>query len=62
MPERDRTDRRTFLKLATFGLAGGAVALAGETDAAQAASAPEGEEALYRESDHVRRYYEVARF
>ena len=63
MTERDRTDRRTFLKLATLGLAGGAAGLAAGTGEGEAAAMPEGEsEALYRESAHVRRYYAAARF
>ena len=55
------TDRRSFLKLAGAGVAasGAAVAAAG-SPAVAAESKPR--EGLYRETDHVKRYYELARF
>lgn len=55
-------DRRDFLKLATYGtvLGGAAVAVAGGT--AKATSAPSDEGRGYRETDHVRTYYKLARF
>jgi len=55
------TDRRSFLKLAGLGtVAGGAALVAGDktADAAEAAKPQTG----YRETDHVKTYYELARF
>ena len=54
-------DRRDFLKLATYGtvLGGAAIATGG---AAQAASAPVEAGSGYRETDHVKTYYKLARF
>ena len=57
------SDRRSFLKLAGIGAAAGGAALvagkdkavAGETEAKTQGGA------MYRETDHVRRYYELAR-
>lgn len=63
MRERASTDRRMFLKLAGLGLAGSAIAASESITEAEAAVPPEGEEtAGYRETEDVRRYYEVARF
>ena len=52
-------DRRSFLKLAGAGaVAGGAALLpGGEAEASEAKAKP----SLYRETDHIRRYYELAR-
>ena len=53
-------DRRSFLKLAGAGAAaGGAALMAGE----KKAGAAEGKSkvSLYRETEHIRRYYELAR-
>jgi len=61
MSEKNATDRRSFLKLATVGAAGAVVATAG----AQVASADEkqhGETTGYTETDHVKKVYELARF
>lgn len=54
-------DRRGFLKLATYGtvLGGAAIATGG---AAQAATAPVEEGRGYRETEHVKTYYKLARF
>ncbi len=63
MRERASTDRRTFLKLAGVGLAGSALAVSEGLASAEAASPPKGEESAgYRETEEVRRYYDVARF
>ena len=57
--EKVREDRRGFLKLAAAG--GAAAAAAGAaTMPAQAAAAKRG--AGYRETDHVRKYYQSCRF
>ncbi|MGH6815368.1 MAG: formate dehydrogenase [Hyphomicrobiaceae bacterium] len=55
-------DRRAFLKLAGTGVVAGGAVLASGT-AAEAGPKPEKEKAeLYRETEHVKRYYELARF
>lgn len=55
------TDRRSFLKLAGIGAAvTGAAAATGTKPASAAEDKPR--EGLYRETEHVRRYYELARF
>ena len=55
-------DRRRFLKLAAAGtVTGGAAVVAGTADAAPALPAT-ADDGLYRESEHVKRYYELARF
>ncbi len=54
-------DRRSFSKLAGLGTdAGGAALVAGQapTEAREATA----EDSGYRESDHIRTYYELARF
>jgi len=52
-------DRRSFLKLAGAGAAAGGAALmpGEEAQAAEAKAKP----SLYRETEHIRRYYELAR-
>jgi hypothetical protein len=53
-------DRRSFLKLAGVGAAAGGAALmtgAKQAEAGEAKAKP----SLYRETEHVRRYYELAR-
>lgn len=59
--EASVAERREFLKLATLGtvLGGAAIAAGGK---AQAASPAEAKGHGYRETDHVKRYYELARF
>ena len=61
--EISNSDRRVFLKFAGLGAASAAAAavVAGGTAApAEAAEAPEG--AGYRETEHVKTFYETARF
>jgi hypothetical protein len=53
-------DRRSFLKLAGTGVAAGGAALLGGDKNAEATEAKPSS-ALYRETDHIRRYYELAR-
>lgn len=64
MAEKDAKTlpRRDFLKAAgiTGAAAGAAVALSGKS--ADAAVSDEGQEAGYRETEHVKTYYELARF
>jgi hypothetical protein len=53
-------DRRSFLKLAgASAAAGGAALVGGETKAEAADAKPKA--SLYRETEHIRRYYELAR-
>ena len=55
------TDRRGFLKLASVGtLASGAAAVSGVS--AQATEEIEAQGSGYRESDHVKKVYELSRF
>ncbi len=62
MSDTASADRRSFLKLAAFGLAAGAAAgTAGEGEADAAGRDGEKRAAGYRETDHVRRYYDLAR-
>ncbi len=56
-------DRRGFLKGAGLALgSAGAVAAIGEGEAVAASSESQGKSAGYQETEHVRRYYELARF
>ena len=55
-----QTDRRSFLKLAGLGSVAGGAALVSGSDKAEAASAPAG--SGYRETDHVKTFYQSARF
>ena len=55
--------RRQFLKLASLGAVAGTVAAAaGASSETAVAAAPEPEGKGYRETAHVKRVYEVARF
>ena len=59
--EKLKTDRRGFLKFAGLGaVAGGATLAAGEVASAETAVHPEN--SGYRETDHVRTFYDLARF
>ncbi len=60
-------DRRNFFKKAGFGVgAAGAVAIGLSSAPAKAAVKSDGrsqrKKSAYRETDHVRKYYELARF
>jgi len=55
-------DRRSFLKLAgASAAAGGAALMTGETKAEASQAGEKKKPSLYRETDHIRRYYELAR-
>lgn len=54
------TDRRSFLKLAGAVTAASGTAVAAATPAAASESKPR--HGQYRETEHVKRYYELARF
>ena len=57
--EKAIADRRSFLKLAGAGVVAVPAALASEKPTEAAAAKPT--RALYRETEHVKRYYELAR-
>jgi len=61
---QDGLHRRDFLKTATGGTAAGVVTavLAGGTAPAAAAAEPAAGRSRYRETEHVRRAYRLARF
>ncbi len=54
--------RRDFLKLSGVAAATGGTALAVGNTEAEAAEAAHGSSAGYRETDHVKTYYKLARF
>ena len=58
-----KTSRREFLKAAgATGAAAGAAAVVLSGNKAQAATPDDGKQAGYRETEHVKTYYELARF
>lgn len=60
-PEKVKTDRRGFLKFAGLGtLASGAAIVSGEK--AEALEAKEANKIGYKETDHVKTFYDSARF
>ena len=60
--DRAVSDRRSFLKLAGIGTVAGGVALLGGKEAAEAGKAREDRDRLYAETNHVKTYYDLARF
>ena len=62
MSDKTSADRRNFLRLAAFGLAAGMAAEAAGDEEANAAERDGEKHAGYRETDHIRRYYDLARF
>lgn len=60
--ERQVTDRRSFLKLASVGtVATGVAAIAGQSAPATAEEIAR-DDGRYAETAHVRRYYDLAKF
>jgi hypothetical protein len=59
--ESKQPDRRLFMKLASLGAAGASIGLAAKEAVAAETPAP-GEQAGYRETEHVKAYYRMARF
>lgn len=56
------TDRRSLLKLAGAGVVtSGAALVAGSTVAAAVPASPSRDGEIYRETDHVKRFYELAK-
>jgi hypothetical protein len=60
--DRLRAKRREFLKLMGMGSVAGAAALAAGGAGAAAAAEPTKPETGYRETAHVRKFYETAKF
>jgi len=58
-PEKIAARRRDFLKVVGLGSVAGAAALAGAGPAK--AETPKAEAGGYRETEHIRKYYETAR-
>lgn len=60
----DRADagRRGFLKLAGASAVAGGVALVSGKSPAEASTAADQKDGLYRQTDHVKTYYDLARF
>jgi hypothetical protein len=54
-------DRRRFLKLAGAGVATAGGALAADAAPAKASDTRKSDGPLYRETEHIRKYYELAR-
>lgn len=57
-----QADRRGFLKLAGASVVGSGAALASTVTPAAATDAPTKDAGTYRETEHVKRYYELAKF
>ncbi len=60
--DRAVSDRRSFLKLAGLGTVAGGAALVAGKGVAEAGMAADDKDRLYRETDHVKTYYDLARF
>lgn len=65
MQEKDKApvaDRRSFLKLAGLGAVSGGAALVADSKTGEANADARPADALYRETEHVKRYYALAKF
>lgn len=60
--EIQEVGRRDMLRLAGLGGVAGAAAVAGAAGGSRAARAAESKGSGYRETEHVRTYYELAKF
>lgn len=60
--DRAVADRRSFLKLAGAGAVAGGAALVSTGKQAEASTAADQGDRLYKQTDHIRTYYELARF
>jgi nitrous oxide reductase len=61
--QKTKTSRRDFLRAAgVTGAAAGAAAVALSGKRVEAAASDERKQGAYRETEHVRTYYELARF
>jgi hypothetical protein len=59
--EKTIADRRGFLRLAALGAVGGGASVASGVATAGASEKPEAKGQLYRETEHIKKYYELAR-
>ena len=60
--DRAIADRRSFLKLAGAGAVTGGAVLVGGKGVAEASSTADDSGRLYKETDHIKTYYKLARF
>jgi len=60
--DRVKADRRSFLKLAGAGAVTGGAVLVGGKSVAEASTAADETGRLYKETDHIKTYYELARY
>lgn len=60
--DRAITDRRGFLKLAGAGAVASGVALVSGKGTAEASTAADQKGGLYKQTDHIKTYYDLARF
>lgn len=60
--DRAKADRRGFLKLAGASAVAGGVALVSGKSPAEAGTAADEAGRLYKETDHIKTYYDLARF
>jgi len=60
--KKQRVARRDLLKMTGLGGVVGAAAIATKADKASAASAQDAKSSGYRETEHVRTYYDLAKF
>ncbi len=60
--ESQKVGRRDMLRLAGLGGVAGAAAVAGAAGRSEAAQVVENKGSGYRETEHVRTYYELAKF
>ena len=60
--DRANADRRSFLKLAGIGAVTGGAALVSGKGVAEASTTADDTGRLYKQSDHVKTYYRLARF
>ncbi len=59
--DAQQPDRRLFMKLAGLGAAGASIGL-GAAEAKAGKTSPAAEQGGYRETEHVKTYYRMARF
>jgi len=59
---RANADRRSFLKLAGAGAVAGGAALVSGKDVAEASTTADEKGGLYKQTDHIKTYYDLARF
>ena len=60
--DRANADRRDFLKLAGAGAVAGGAALVSGKGAAEASTPADEKGRLYKQSDHIKTYYDLTRF